>query len=116
MSRTTFRRCRACGDYHWTDAWPDNHVEPMSERSSLPAPMLALDTMDALWHPHDGRMYESKSEFRAITKSSGGEEVGNDTQTDTRTYDAVTRDDVGQAIQKLNQGYRPSVQSEELPN
>lgn len=116
MPRTRFRRCRACGEYHWTDAWPANHVEPQPERSALPAPMLALDTMDALWHPHDGRMYESKSEFRAITKASGGEEVGNDTQTDNRKVDTVTRDDVGEAIQKLNAGYRPNVQSEALPN
>lgn len=116
MPRTRFRRCRACGEYHWTDAWPANHVEPQPERSALPAPMLALDTMDALWHPHDGRMYESKSEFRAVTKASGGEEVGNDTQTDNRKVDTVTRDDVGEAIQKLNQGYRPNVQSEALPN
>jgi hypothetical protein len=71
--------------------------------------MLALDTMDALWHPHDGRLYESKSEFRAITKASGGEEVGNDMQADNRKADPVTRDDVGQAISMLNQGYKPNV-------
>lgn len=71
--------------------------------------MLALDTMDALWHPHDGRMYESKSEFRAITKASGGEEVGNDTQTDNRKVDTVTKDEVAQAIQMVNQGYKPSI-------
>jgi len=111
MSRSRFRRCRACGEYHWTDNWPSNHVEPISERSALPAPMLALDTMDALWHPHTGQMIDSKSQFRAVTKASGGEEVGNETQTDNRRVDAVTRDDVGQAIQMVNQGYRPEVHS-----
>lgn len=116
MIKDRSRRCKACGEYHWESEWPANHVEPIPTRSYFPAPMLALDTMDALWHPHDGRMYESKSEFRAITKASGGEEVGNDHQTDTRHYDAVTRDDVGQAIQKLSQGYKPNVQSEALPN
>lgn len=109
MSRTRFRRCRACGDYHWTDNWPANHVEPRPERSALPSPMLNRDQMDPLWHPHDGRHYESKSQFRAVTKASGGEEVGNDSQTDNRKFDRATRDDVGEAIQMLNQGYKPSV-------
>lgn len=116
MSRARYRRCRACGEHHWTDAWPANHVEPIPERSALPAPMLALDTMDALWHPHDGRYYESKSEFRSITKASGGEEVGNDVQTDNRKVDTVTKEEVAQAIQMVNQGYKPKIQSEALPN
>lgn len=107
--RTSFRRCRACGEYHWTDAWPANHVEPAPERSALPAPMLALDTMDALWHPTTGQMIESKSEFRAITKAHGGEEVGNDVQKDNRTFSEASKDDVGKAIQMVNQGYRPTI-------
>lgn len=109
MTRTTFRRCRACGDYHWTDNWPGNHVEPVPERSALPAPMLMLDTMDALWHPHDGQLYDSKSAFRSVTKSAGGEEVGNEVQKDNRTFAEASRDDVGKAIQMVNQGYRPSI-------
>jgi hypothetical protein len=113
--RTRFRRCRACGEYHWTDKWPDNHVEPVPERSALPAPMLALDTMDALWHPHDGRKYESKSEFRAVTKAAGGEEVGNDVQTDNRRVDRVTKDEVAQAIQMVKQGYKPQVDTATTP-
>lgn len=111
MSRTTFRRCRACGDFHWTDNWPANHVEPAPERSELPMPMLALDTMDALWHPHTGQMIDSKSEFRAITKASGGEEVGNEVQRDTRRNDEVTKDEVAQAVQMVKQGYRPSIET-----
>jgi hypothetical protein len=109
MSRATFRRCRACGDYHWTDNWPANHVEPRPERSALPSPMLHRDQMAPLWHPHDGRHYESKAEFRAVTKASGGIEMGNDVQRDTRTNAAVTRDEVGQAIQMVNQGYKPGI-------
>ena len=111
MSRSTFRRCRACGEYHWTDNWPANHVEPMSERSALPAPMLNRDQIDPLWHPHDGRHYESKSEFRAVTKAAGGEEVGNDVQTDNRKFDRVTKDEVAQAVQMVKQGYKPQVET-----
>lgn len=39
----TYRRCGACGDYHWTDAWPDNHVEPEVERSPLASPQVMRD-------------------------------------------------------------------------
>lgn len=109
--RTRYRRCKACGEYHWTDAWPANHVEPVIERSELPAPMLNRDGIDALWHPHDGKLYESKSEFRAVTKAAGGQEVGNDVQTDNRKFDHVTKDEVAQAVQMVKQGYQPSVDS-----
>jgi len=112
--RAVYRRCRACGDYHWSDRWPSNHVEPVPDRSDLPAPMLNRDGIDPLWHPHDGRLYDSKHEFRKATKAAGSEEVGNDYQTDNRRVDTVTRDEVGQAIQMVNSGYKPTVLSETL--
>lgn len=114
MSRTTFRRCRACGDYHWTDEWPANHVEPSPERSAHPSPTFHRDQMDPLWHPHDGREYDSKAEFRTVTKRAGGEEVGTDSQKDARWVDPVSKDDVGKAIQMVSQGYKPNVQPETL--
>lgn len=110
--RTTFRRCRVCSEYHWTDAWPGNHVEPEPERSDYPSPMVHRDQMNGLWHPHNGRIYDSKQEFRRVTKASGGEEVGNDYQTSAPKSAPVTRDDVGQAMQKVAQGYKPVLQSE----
>lgn len=109
MSRSRFRRCKACGEYHWTDNWPSNHVEPIIERSALPAPMLNRDGIDPLWHPHDARKYESKTEFRAATKAAGAEEVGNDFQTDNRKVDSVTKAEVTEAYQKVSQGYKPSL-------
>ena len=42
-------------------------------------PAIIRDQMDATWHPATGEMVESKSQFRAITKARGYEEVGNDT-------------------------------------
>ncbi len=111
MTRSRYRRCRVCGDYHWESQWPANHVEPEVERSALPAPMLNRDGIDALWHPHDGRLYESKSEFRAVTKASGGEEVGTEVQVDKRANERVSKADVGEAIQKVAQGYKPAVHS-----
>lgn len=42
------------------------------------------DTMDGLVHPCDGKMYDSKSQFRKVTKAKGGVEVGNEKLVDRR--------------------------------
>jgi hypothetical protein len=47
------------------------------QRSDLPCPMLVSDSMDAAEHV-DGRFYDSKSAFRAVTKANGLTEVGNE--------------------------------------
>jgi hypothetical protein len=49
----------------------------MPARSHLPAPMVISDHMDPLEHV-DGRLYDSKSAFRAVTKREGLVEIGND--------------------------------------
>lgn len=103
-----YRVCPDCGDMHDRDEWPDNHRRP-EEVVCLPA--MYADGMNDLWHPHDGRVYDSKYDFRKVTKASGGMEMGNDEQKDTRVNDRVTEADVGEAIQKVNQGYRPSLSS-----
>ncbi|MND34769.1 hypothetical protein D3C87_1657060 [compost metagenome] len=53
--------------------------------------------------------------MRAVAKAHNMIEVGNEKQTDNRTRDAVTHDDVHQAIQKLNQGYKPAVSADNSP-
>ncbi len=77
--------------------------------SELPAPMLIRDQMDPLRHPITGDMIESKNEFRAITRKNGGEELGNDKQTVSPPRDTTYESDVGEAIRKVNEGYRPNV-------
>lgn len=52
-------------------------VEPSAARSSLPCPMMILDTMPPTEHV-DGKHYTSKSQFRAVTKARGFVEVGDD--------------------------------------
>lgn len=42
------------------------------------APGIICDSMQALEHPCDGRVYDSKSAFRRVTKAFGMEEKGND--------------------------------------
>lgn len=45
--------------------------------SDYPCPRVITDHMDAVQHV-DGKFYESKSAFRAVTKREGYIEVGND--------------------------------------
>ncbi len=105
--RDQFRRCAACGDYHWTSEWPHNHRAPERQRSDLPSPYVISDTMDLLFHPVDNGHYDSKSQFRRITERSGNIEMGNDMQRDTRYVDTVDASEVAQAKQMVDQGYQP---------
>jgi hypothetical protein len=102
-----FRRCLVCGDYHWTSEWPDNHREPVPERSALPAPYFISDTMDALFHPVTNQMIDSKRQFSAITKASGQIELGTEVQEDRRHYDIIQPSEVALAKQMVDQGYSP---------
>lgn len=88
---------------------PKHQAEPLNS-----APYIISDAIDPTWHPSDGKVYDSKSTFRRVTKSHGGVEVGNERQATRQTWQPVSRDDVHRAIQKVEQGYRPSLSSESL--
>ena len=105
--RAVYRKCGACGDKHWTNAWPANHVEPLPQRSSLPSPFVVRDGLDDLFHPMTNQRIDSKREFSRITKERGGIEVGTEEQKDTRKLDHITQDEVAEAVAKVNQGYVP---------
>lgn len=109
MPRVTYRRCKYCEEWHDVANWPDNHRDPPPLRSHLAAPRIDRDGLDDLWHPHDGKLYDSKSAFRAVTKAAGAEEVGTSTQRDNRTFEKVTKDEVAQAAAMVSQGYKPGV-------
>lgn len=82
--RDHFRKCEACGSYHWLSEWPANHVGREVNRSHFPAPMLIRDDMPPTVSMADGKEYTSKSAMRATYLPSGnpkGErfiEVGNE--------------------------------------
>jgi hypothetical protein len=56
---------------------PPEKPQQRRARADLPCPMVISDTMDAVEHV-DGKFYESKSAYRAVTKARGYIEVGND--------------------------------------
>lgn len=53
-------------------------IERARKRSSLEKPYVIGDCMDAIRHPSTGEFFESKSEFRKVTRSLGLTEVGNE--------------------------------------
>lgn len=59
----------------WTKSYgpPREHIAP----GNFPCPRVITDSMPLTEHV-DGRHYDSKSAFRAVTKREGFEEVGND--------------------------------------
>lgn len=75
-------------------------------RHSGPVRGVISDTMrQALRHPSTGKLMDSKSQFRAVTRAHGCVEVGNDAQRDTRRmdgFDSNTRKmDISRAISEL---------------
>ncbi len=63
------------------------------------------DTMQGMRHPITGKVMDSKSQFRAVTRAHGCVEVGNDQQRDTRRHDgfdsASRKRDIAMAISEL---------------
>ena len=62
------------------------------------------DTMDALIHPCTGKLMDSKSQFRKVTKAKGGVEVGNEKLVDRRTPELdsqARRRDISIAMEQL---------------
>lgn len=114
--RASERLCRVCGGWHRLDQpLPHNCRPEAPRRGNYAAPRVQMDTMDLLWHPHDGAKYDSKAVFRAVTRAAGAEEVGDEVQHDQRTRSDASHEDVRQAVAMLEQGYKPDVQSETLP-
>ena len=61
----------------WRLVRVDQAPKVPAARSAYPCPRISSDTMDLTEHI-DGKFYDSKSAFRAVTKANGCIEVGND--------------------------------------
>ena len=88
-------------------------VAPVA-RSELPCPMIIRDGMDAIINPANGMYYESKSSFEKATRAAGCVCVGNDAPTTPADPigDRISKDEIGEAIQKVRQGYKPTLTNE----
>ena len=85
--------------------WRVKRPELRPPHSSLPLPYVISDTMDPV-EQVDGKFYTSKSQFRAVGKSLGLIEVGNEKQTN-RVQRASTSRAAGE---KRNQAIRRALE------
>jgi len=90
--------------------WSHGSKADHRQRADLPTPMVIFDTMADLVHPATGVHCSSKSEFRKITKARGLVEVGDaPVMPHSDSGSRVTKDDIGEALQKVKQGYVPTL-------
>lgn len=78
--------------------------------------MIIRDDMPPIQSMASGKTYDSKSAIRAEYKARGLVEVGND-MPDVKQPERpkITKEEIGAAIQKVREGYRPSVETEAVP-
>jgi hypothetical protein len=58
--------------------------------------------MDHTWHPCDGKHYDSKSNFRSVTRAHGGTEIGNENPKPRAPEpDRTIKADIARAIAEL---------------
>lgn len=62
-------------------------VEDTGLAESAPSVHVLTDRMEATRHPVDGKLYDSKSAFRRLTKAAGLEEMGNERPQDRPRID-----------------------------
>lgn len=66
------------------------------------SPFVISDTMSAMRHPVTGKLMDSKSQFRQVTRAAGCVEVGNEVQRDRRRVDMPSlKGDIAHAIREL---------------
>lgn len=70
-------------------------------------PAIIRDGMEPLRNMADGKLYDSKSEFRRTTRAHGLIEVGNEQQTTARARLPKAGLDVAKAWEMVEQGYQP---------
>ena len=102
--------------YAWIDIGGGRSVyrridEQPVKRSSLPCPMINLDTMPETQSMLDGKYYTSKAKLRETYKQAGVVEVGNDParlKKSKPTPDKKTiRDAIRKAAAEHSMGRRP---------
>jgi hypothetical protein len=85
--------------------WKIKRNSPPSKRSDLPLPYVISDIMPPV-EQVDGKFYTSKSQFRAVGKSLGLIEVGNEKQTNKVRRASTSR----QAEEKRNQAIKRALE------
>lgn len=95
------RLCRICKDFHDLDAaWPEPCARHFGETTS--GLQIISDGMAPIRSMADGRMYDSKSQYRRELKARNCVEVGNERVSRTTTAPQVSvRESMRRSIQQL---------------
>lgn len=56
----------------------EHRLIPLEEVDHQPKVYIQQDSINPLWHPANGKTYDSKSQFRQVTKAHGLIEYGNE--------------------------------------
>lgn len=82
---------------------PKYKARPRETRQN--ATGVISDIMDPTWHPIDGKRYDSKAQFRQVTRAHGCVEVGNEKMTPRKPRaeipDRVYREQIERSIYEL---------------
>lgn len=96
------RYCRVCQDFHdLAEAWPAGcygHFGDVGESAGF---YIQSDTINAFRSMADGKVYDSKSRYRADLKARGLVELGNDRIEQRRAELPPVRDTLRQTYQQL---------------
>lgn len=102
MARSRF--CRVCKDFHDLEqAWPSECAEHFGSRGEDAGFYVQSDTVDGFRSMADGRMYDSKSQYRADLKARGLVEMGNDRVEQRPAYKPPVRDSLRDAYHQLRE-------------
>jgi hypothetical protein len=97
------RYCRCCKDFHDLDqAWPQACAGHFGQRGEDAGFYIQSDTVDGFRSMADGKMYNSKSKYRAELKARGMVELGNDQIRSRPTPLPPVRETLRQTLQQLN--------------
>lgn len=106
MSETAVQRVEKSAEYLMRGTYVMRNGRLVRKEHAPPRPGSGIhiisDTMPAMRHPATGKLMDSKSQFRAITRAAGCVEVGNESQRDTRPMGVGgLKSDIAQAIREL---------------
>lgn len=100
MARSRF--CRVCKDFHDLEqAWPSECVGHFGVRGEDAGFYVQSDTVDGFRSMADGKMYDSKSKYRAELKARGLVELGNDRIEQRPAHKTPVRETLRQTYQQL---------------
>jgi hypothetical protein len=101
----------------WPEVASRRRARALASRSELPAPMIIRDELSGVVNPCDGKRYDSKSAYYRAVKEAGCVIVGNEAEkmmSAPRARSNVSRDEIAEAVQKVEQGYSPKLEGQRL--